>query len=146
MKTKHPPRNRVVRLRLSDAELSYLSASARAAGLDTSRFLRGLLLTHKRDDLASILGNLECMPDAERPLLSRLIAEIRGSITQSRHPAPKVDPELVLMVARVGNVLNQIARHCHESRLAGTPADAARLFDSLEGARKELHRLAGISD
>lgn len=77
-------RKRYIQIRVSDDELEEIKA--RAGNIDTSTFLRTLALDQ---------------PIAQPPSPSREIIH-------------KCDPDLIREVNRIGNNLNQIARHLNE--------------------------------
>ncbi|WP_416879533.1 MobC family plasmid mobilization relaxosome protein, partial [Litorimonas sp.] len=58
-----------------------------------------------------------------------------------KKPTPKVDPELVRELARIGNNLNQLTKTANQMRAQGEHLDALRLLSALHDMEDELEQI-----
>lgn len=69
--------------------------------------------------------------------LSQLLRQLLANVDATHPPPPPPDPALVAQVRRIGNNLNQIARHMHRAPPEARLAPLARLA-GIEAAVKKL--------
>lgn len=58
-----------------------------------------------------------------------------------KKPTPRVDPELVRELARIGNNLNQLTKTANQLRVEGRHIDALRLLSALHDIEDELEQI-----
>ena len=98
---------RAFRMSLSDFAL--LDKFAETAGISDAAYLRWLL---RRE-----AGSLDALP-----------APPKRKRTPVGSPPPAADPALLLQIAKVGNLLNQVARGTNECRRQGSTLDLVQVL------------------
>ena len=95
--------------RMSLVDLALLDQFAEKAGISDAAYLRWLLWREAGSPAA-----LTAPPKRRRALAAS--------------PAPAADPALLLQIARVGNLLNQVARSANECRKSGSTLDLVQVL------------------
>ena len=119
--------------KLSVAELDLLRALADASPHKS----RGAVLR----DLIRVAGGALPRPAPKRPVPSkspRQSKAARAAASPTRLPA---HPDLLRHIARVGGLVNQVARGIHTARHQGTPIDVVILHFALVVIRLDLEHL-----
>lgn len=95
--------------RMSLGDFALLDQFAEMAGVSDAAYLRGLL---RRE-----AGSLAAMPVPPKRKRAFVVS-----------PPPVADPALLLQIARLGNLLNQIARSANECRRNGGTLDLVQVL------------------
>ena len=109
--------------RMSLGDFALLDKFAEVAGISDAAYLRWLL---RRE-----AGSPSALPTP--PKRKRAVAA---------SPPPAADPALLLQIARVGNLLNQVARSANESRKSGSILDLVQVLAVLLIIQHESESLA----
>jgi len=112
--------------RMSLDDFALLDKFAKAAGISDAAYLRWLLRREAGSPAA-----LPAPPKRKRSLAAS--------------PPPAADPALLLQIARVGNLLNQIARSANECRKSGSALDLVQVLAVLLIIQHESELLARSS-
>ena len=109
--------------RMSLGDFALLDQFAETAGISDAAYLRWLL---RRE-----AGSPAVLPAP--PKCKRALAAL---------PPPAADPALLLQIAKIGNLLNQVARSAHESRKNGNTLDLVQVLAVLLIIQHESESLA----
>ena len=109
--------------RMSLGDFALLDQFAEVAGISDAAYLRWLLRREAGSPAA-----LPAPPKRKRALAAS--------------PPPAADPALLLQIARVGNLLNQVARSANESRKNGSTMDLVQVLAVLLIIQHESESLA----
>ena len=109
--------------RMSLGDLALLDQFAEVAGISDAAYLRWLLRREAGSPAA-----LPVPPKRKRAL--------------AVSPPPAADPALLLQIARVGNLLNQVARSANECRRNGSTLDLIQVLAVLLIIQHESESLA----
>lgn len=119
--------------KLSIAELDLLRALADASPHKS----RGGVLR----DLIRVAGGALPRPAPKKPALSKPPRQSTAARAAASPTRPPAHPDLQRHIARVGGLVNQVARGIHTARHQGTPIDVVILHFALVVIRLELEYL-----
>ena len=109
--------------RMSLGDFALLDQFAETAGISDAAYLRWLLRREAGSPAA-----LPAPPKRKRALAAS--------------PPPAADPALLMQIARIGNLLNQVARSANESRKNGNTLDLVQVLAMLLIIQHESESLA----
>lgn len=96
--------------RMSQGDFALLDKFAEGAGISDAAYLRWLL---RRE--AGSAADLPAPPKRKRK-------------PEALPPPPSADPALLMQLAKVGNLLNQVARSANECRKSGSSLDLVQVL------------------
>ncbi len=126
---KEPPMQRRA-FRMSLGDFALLDRFADVAGISDAAYLRGLIQREA--------GSLADLPSPRKRRHKH-----KHSPTGSAPPA--ADPALLLQIAKLGNLLNQIARSANACRRNGSTLDLVQILAVLLIVQRQIELLAQTS-